>query len=92
MTSWLDRPAARALALLIFLFCLGVLAFLHRDDAPQVQAGYGSQDANPVTACAAARFADIDNMVAEAVIDAAKAGLFKQRALAMCRDTGGQGG
>ena len=92
MASWLDRPAARALALLIFLACLAMLGQVLRDDLMPVSADGESAVDDPVKACTAARFSDIDKMVAEAVIDGAQAESFKQRALAMCQATEGQGG
>ncbi|MEM8948707.1 MAG: hypothetical protein AAGC99_05185, partial [Pseudomonadota bacterium] len=49
-------------------------------------------NADPAAPCITARFAEIDGMVEEGVVDDAQASLFKERAEAMCRATTGEGG
>jgi hypothetical protein len=89
--SFLDRPAARVLALLVFLACAGALAWLHRAELLRGAAHGGSAD-DPSVACYAERAAQIDRMLSEGAISATQAELFKSRAGAMCRaETNGQG-
>lgn len=94
--SFLDRPAARVLAALVIVLCGTLLAYLHRDDLRTV--GAVGKDArnweasgDPAVPCIAERFAEIDGMVEEGVVDDAQADLFKTRAEAMCRATIGDG-
>ncbi|MEX0696203.1 MAG: hypothetical protein WD014_05920 [Dongiaceae bacterium] len=81
--SFLDRPAARWLAVLCAAAALGVLGYIHRDDLfPPEDLGLA---ADPAFAdCYAPRAADIDKMRQEGLIDDAQATLFKGRAEAMC--------
>jgi len=82
--SWLDRPIARLLALLVALICIGALAWLHRDDLlPRMAAPEQADD--PFSHCLAERSAQIDTMVAEGVVGNDRASLFKSRAEALCR-------
>jgi len=95
--AFLDRPAARLLSALVLILCVGLLAFIHRDDLRVVdragEAGSAAgENADPAAACIEQRFAEIDAMVDEGVADGAQATLFKQRAEAMCRATVGDGG
>ena len=85
--SFLDRPLARGLAAVVFVGCLAGLAWLERDRLfpPEGAAAAG----DPVAACFAERAAEIDGMVAEGLIEAPQAELFKTRAEAMCRATAG---
>ena len=82
---FLDRPIARALAGLVFLACLAVLVYLERERLWQVADQSAADD--PVARCFAERAEDIDQMVADNVIDEAQAEQFKSRAEAMCRAT-----
>jgi len=87
--AFLDRPLARGLALLVFVGCVALLAWLER-------ARWFSPEAadvdDPVQACIAERAAQIDGMLAEGVIEAPQAELFKSRAAAMCEaEAGGSG-
>jgi hypothetical protein len=89
---FLDRPLARALALLVFVACAGALAWIHRDDLFPAGRRVAAGD-DPFGRCFAERKGDIDNMLAEGVIDEGRAALFLSRAEAMCRaETGGGGG
>ena len=91
---FLDRPAARLLAVLVILLCGALLAYVHRDDVKSF-AGSGGEEAaagtsdDPAAPCIEQRFAEIDGMIEEGVVDAEQAALFKQRAEAMCRATEG---
>ena len=95
--SFLDRPAARLLALLVIFLCGGLIALVHRDDLPSI-GGLPSgdrveaADTDPAAPCINERFAEIEGMVEEGIVDDAKAALFKERAEAMCRATTGDGG
>lgn len=85
---FIDRPAARIVALLVLLLCAGSLAYLHRDDltsTPEKATPIAGGD--PAAACIEERFNGIDKMVDEGTVKPAQAALFKQRAEAMCRDT-----
>ena len=81
---FLDRPAARLLALGVALLCVAILAWLHRSDLFPVRFAPEAAD-DPFARCFAERAAEIDGMLDENVIDQARAELFKSRAEAMCR-------
>jgi len=84
---FLDRPLARGLALLVLLACLAGLAWLERERWLPSERSAAADD--PAALCFAARAAEIDGMLAEGVIQAAQAALFRSRAEAMCRATAG---
>jgi len=89
--SALDRPLARGLAALLFVACLALLGWLERERLFPSEVAADADD--PVQLCIAERAAGIDGMLAEGVIEAPQAELFKARAAAMCEDTvGGSGG
>ena len=81
----LDRPLARGLAAGVFVACLVLLAWLERERVFRSEAMVNVDD--PVQLCIAERAAEIDAMLAEGVIEAPQAELFKSRAQAMCRAT-----
>lgn len=83
--SVLDRPLARALAAVVFLGCVAALVYVEREHMWQAAADQSADDA--FARCFAERAAEIDGMVAENVIEAGQAELFKSRAEAMCRAT-----
>jgi hypothetical protein len=86
--QFLDRPAARLLALGVALLCVAILAWLHRADL--FPAWFAAERADdPFARCFAERAAEIDGMVDEGVIDQDRAELFKGRAEAMCRAEAG---
>ena len=92
--AFLDRPAARALAALVFVAAAGFLTYYERDRL----FGGGPADVtaaadDPFVQCFAERAAQIDQMVADKTISADQAAQFKGRAEAMCRaQTKGAGG
>ena len=86
----LDGPLARGLAAGVFVACLALLAWLERAWLLPSETMVEMDD--PVQRCIAERAADIDGMLAEGVIEAPQAELFKARAAAMCQDTAGNGG
>jgi hypothetical protein len=77
-------------AALVFVACLALLAWLEREQLLPSEVAVSADD--PVQRCIAERAADIDGMLAEGVIEAPQAELFKARAAAMCEDTAGNGG
>jgi hypothetical protein len=85
---FLDRPLARGLAGLVFLACLAGLAWLERERLFPPEGALAAAD-DPAAACFAGRVAEIDGMLAEGLIEAPQAELFKTRAEAMCRATVG---
>jgi hypothetical protein len=85
----LDRPVARVLAAVVCLGCIAALAYLERERWWQVAPESAADD--PFARCFAERAGQIDQMLAEGLIQAAQAELFKTRAEAMCR-TETQGG
>jgi hypothetical protein len=82
--SFLDRPVARLLALVVLLACVAGLAWLHRADLFSARFAPAAAD-DPFALCFAGRAAEIDGMVREGLIDQERAVLFKTRAEAMCR-------
>ncbi len=86
--SALDRPPARVVAFGVFLLAAGALAWMRRDDVfpPEVVPAD-----DPVSLCAAERWAGIDEMVADGTVDTARAELFKSRAEALCQAQLGPG-
>jgi hypothetical protein len=89
---FLDRPIARVLAAVVLLGCIAALAWLERERFwPNASRGIAADD--PFARCFAERAGQIDQMLAEGLIQAAQAELFKTRAEAMCRsETQGPGG
>jgi hypothetical protein len=86
--SFLDRPAARVVALIVLLLCVASLAYLHRNDIfPKPESVAAAAEGDPAAPCIEERFADIEKMLTDGTIENAQADLFKQRAEAMCRDT-----
>jgi hypothetical protein len=83
--SFLDRPIARGLALLVLLACLTGLAWLERERWLPAETTAAAED--PAALCFAERAAEIDGMLVEGVIQAQQAEAFKSRAEAMCRAT-----
>ena len=84
--STLDGPAARLVALGVVLLVVGALGWFHRDDIfpPEKVAN------SPAERCIAERWAGIDAMAADGIIDAARAKLFKARAEALCWSQAGK--
>ncbi|NNG03069.1 MAG: hypothetical protein HKM95_03090 [Inquilinus sp.] len=87
--AFLDRPAARLVAVGCAVLCAVALAYIHRDDLLGSDEATAAND--PVAACLAERAADIDRMVADGVVDTDRATLFKSRAEALCQATVGGG-
>jgi hypothetical protein len=81
---FLDRPAARLIALAVALLCVAVLAWVHRADLFPASLAPELAD-DPFARCFAERAAEIDDMLDEGSIDRERASLFKGRAEAMCR-------
>ena len=63
-----------------------LLAYIHRDDLFPPAEEAATED--PFALCIAQREAEIDGMVADGVVDAGRAALFKSRAEALCRSEG----
>jgi hypothetical protein len=83
---FLDGPLARVLAALVFLGCALAVAYLERADLWQAVADQSAAD-DPFARCFTERAEEIDQMVADNMIDEAQAEQFKSRAEAMCRAT-----
>jgi hypothetical protein len=85
---FLDRPIARVLAAVVLLGCIAALAWLERERFwPSASRGTAADD--PFARCFAERAGQIDQMLADGLIQTAQAELFKTRAEAMCRAGGG---
>lgn len=82
--SFLDQPAARVVALLICLGSLGALAAIHWKDLTGPGPVVAKTD-DRFAKCFAQRSGEIEKMVADGLVDAPRAALFKTRAEAMCR-------
>ena len=94
--DFLDRPAARLIAGLVIILCVALLAYIHRDDwrASDTSIDVGGAEAppdDPAKPCIQQRFAEIDAMIDDGVVDDGQAALFRERAEAMCRATMGDG-
>lgn len=83
----LDRPVARLVAVSIALAGIAVLAVIHRADLGLLISGPGARAPSPLERCIAEHHATIDKGVTDGVFGAEQAGLFKQRAEAICRST-----
>lgn len=81
--AFLDRPAARAIAVVCFLLAAGALAYIHREDLFG-DSGQSASDA-AVAACLQQRAADVDRLVREGAMTAEKAAAFRARLEPVCR-------
>ncbi len=90
-SSRLDGPAARFAALGVAALAALALVYIHRDDLFPPDAASSGAALDPIAACVAERSAEIDGMVAEGLVDEARATLFKSRAAALCQSTVGGG-
>lgn len=89
-----DGPLGRGVALLVLLGVLGMIGWLHGDNLfpPDPAVGETAGGGNEALAlCIAKRAGDIDRMLADGTIDENQAGLFKQRAEALCQAQEGGG-
>jgi hypothetical protein len=89
--SFLDRPAARLLALGVVVLVVVALGYIHWEDMFPGEAGGAAAD-DPAAPCIAQRTADIEAMRAEGTISDEQARLFTTRAEALCRAQAGQAG
>lgn len=88
---FLDRPAARLVAVLVAVLALSLLGWIHRDDLlPQPPGVAGPADA-AFLACFEPRAAQIARSLADRELREDQARLFTARAEAFCRDTAGGG-
>jgi hypothetical protein len=90
--AFLDRPAARAGALVVFALCAASLVYVHRKDiwpAPKVEAGGGS---DPIALCMRDRLAVIDDQLRDGVLKPEQAALFRTRVDALCQAQNRRGG
>ena len=86
----LDGRGARLAAMGVLLGILLLVAYIHRDAyLPAAESERAADD--PVALCLAERAQGIDKMAAEGTISAKQAGLFKDRAEALCVAQHGQG-
>ena len=83
--AFLDRPIARAGALVVFVLCAASLVYIHRKDiwpAPKTEAG-ASDD--PIALCMRDRLAVIDAQLRDGVLKPEQAALFRTRVDALCQ-------
>jgi len=91
-SAFLDRPAARAVALVVFALCAASLVYIDRKDiwpAPKVEAGGGG---DPIALCMRDRLAVIDAQLRDGVLKPAQAELFRTRVDALCQAQNRRGG
>ena len=88
--GWLDRWPARLTAAVVLVGCIALLAYIHwRDISPEMAEMPSAAD--PSAACIAARHGEVDQMLADGVIDEFRVASFKARAEDFCRSRPGQG-
>jgi hypothetical protein len=87
---FLDRPAARVLAVFCFLLAAAGLAYIHREDLLGASEVAAKPETGPFAACMAERGAAIDAMVRDGAVKAEQAALFRSRAESMCRGITGE--
>jgi len=83
--AFLDRPAARLWAIVVFVLCAAALLYIHRNDlspAPKVEAGGGD---DPIALCMRDRLAVIDGQLRDGVLKPEQADLFRTRVDALCQ-------
>ena len=90
-SSALDGPIARIAALGVAILAALALVYIHRDDLFPPDGASAGAATDPVAICVAERWADIDRMVTESIVDEARAALFRSRAEALCQSTVGGG-
>ena len=89
-----DGPMGRGVALLVLLGTLGMIGWLHAESLfpPDPETGEAAAGGNEALAlCISKRAGDIDRMLADGTINDSQAGLFKQRAEALCQAQEGAG-
>ena len=85
-TAFLDRRAARLLALAPLALALTVLAYIHRDDLwPRTLDAARAPEDSAFNECLAARDADIRRLVQENMVRPEQAPMFLSRAEGACR-------
>ena len=77
MTGQVDGPVGRMVAGAVLAVCVAGLVYVHRDDIWRPDAAPAVDPNDPVAVCLAARTADIDQMVADGVVDTQRADTFK---------------
>ncbi|MEI2385998.1 hypothetical protein [Breoghania sp. JC706] len=83
--SFLDRPAARLLALIVAALAATALAWINRDAFVSAPVGTTATAGNPdLAACLAERGGAVDRMKQDGVIDARQYNQFRARAEAFC--------
>jgi hypothetical protein len=88
--SFLDTVAARVIALVIFLVCVGALVWLNRESWLGIGPEMSAAD-QALARCIAERSGDVDRMLEEGMIGEDQAELFRSRAEAMCVAMAGGG-
>ena len=81
----LDGAAGRFIALAVFVVCAAALAYVYRDTLFPPAAEQASEKDDPFFRCFADSTLKIDKMVADGLVTAAQARLFRNRAEARCR-------
>lgn len=90
--AFLDRPVARAGALVVFALCAASLVYIHRTDiwpAPKVETDGGD---DPIALCMRDRLAVIDAQLRDGVLKPEQAALFRTRVDALCHAQNRRGG
>ncbi|TQV78972.1 hypothetical protein [Denitrobaculum tricleocarpae] len=85
--SFLDRPAARLLALGVAAASLALALYINRADFLPVAEEAASPQDTAYQACIDERYEGIDQMISDGVVNESQATLFKSRAEALCRAT-----
>jgi len=83
--AFLDRPAARLCAVVVFLLAAGALAYLHRHDWRGRAAPATAEAEDPIAACMRDRIAVIDGQLRDGVLKPEQAALFRARVDALCQ-------
>jgi hypothetical protein len=90
--SFADSRQARLLAFAVFVACLALLVYMHREDLWPAEIDEAAGLNPEFIACRDARTVTLDEMLSEGLIDADRHAQFTGRAVAICASEFPMGG